>query len=105
MPVKVHAADLDSEIVQEIGLGIDSDNHITPYVVADCPGSSSGKHKMTGRGSGYAYYGSAGSKDLRVSGPVSQCKYCHLVLIAEGNPFFLQQPIGEIMDSGIPVTL
>lgn len=43
---------------------------------------------MRGRGTGWAYYGSASSKDLRLTGQASQCEHRHLVLIAQNNPFW-----------------
>lgn len=71
----------------EIGLGIDKGVNATERYYG-CPNGD--KHEMTGKGLGYAYYGSAGSKDLRISGgTATQCKNCYLVLITENNPFMV----------------
>lgn len=57
-----------------------------PQYVGSCPYEE--RHVMLGKGRGCAYYGSYGSKDLRiVSGTLSQCRYCYLVLVTEKNPF------------------
>lgn len=85
--VSVSAADLD---MTEIGLGIDNAKNVSARYYITCPYGD--KHQMEGRGIGLAYYGSAGSKDLRISGTASQCKNCYLVLITEGNPFMVGTP-------------
>ena len=62
------------------------------YIVS-CP--AGGKHQMQGRGMGFAYYGSAGSTDLRISGTASQCSFCDLVLVTAGNPFIVGSTWGD----------
>lgn len=73
-----------SENITVIGIGID-DQEIDPQYIGTC--SNGGKHLMFGRGIGWAYYGEVGNAELRFTGCASQCKYCDLVLITEGNPF------------------
>lgn len=77
-----------SDDVTSIGLGIDDDqlNIIKPKYIPSCP-DSSGKHLMKGRGKGWAYYGAAPSKDLRLTGQAAQCSNCHVVVITENNLF------------------
>lgn len=60
---------------------------IQPRYTVSCT-HASGKHLMDAKGKGMAYYGSAPSTDLRLTGQASQCRYCHLVLVTQYNPFY-----------------
>ncbi|MEZ3486723.1 MAG: hypothetical protein K1W22_09085 [Lachnospiraceae bacterium] len=83
--LSVNAADAETEVPTKIGLGIDS--KLQPRYQVTCP-DPSGRHLMRGRGTGWAYYGSYPSNDLRLTGQASQCEHCHLVLITQNNPFW-----------------
>lgn len=91
IPANAYASTVMSEEMERverigvIGIGIDNNGESVRYI-STC--SSGGKHNMAGHGLGYAYYGPQGSDDLRISaGTTTQCTYCDLVLITEGNPF------------------
>ena len=82
-----------------------SEEGIDPQYVGSCPYGD--RHVMLGKGRGNAYYGSYGSKDLRiVSGTLSQCRYCYLALVTEKNPFMNGVTWGNyaIWDPGYQIT-
>lgn len=89
--ITVSAAE-SPKTVTEIGIGID-DSKIQPRYIVSCS-HASGKHLMDGRGTGHAYKGSKQNSTFQFAGQASQCRYCHLVLITQNNPFF-GQPWGR----------
>lgn len=83
----VEEKEVKEENATKIGIGIDTaESHAeTNLRYTPCPGG--GKHMMKGRGSGWAYYGSYPSNDLRLKGQAGQCIKCNIVVITENNLF------------------
>lgn len=88
--INTNVVNAEEETTTKIGLGIDSEEIGLPEIdtkyIPSCP-HPSGRHYMTGRGTGWAYYGAAPSTDLRLTGQASQCENCNVVLITENNLF------------------
>lgn len=76
-----------------LNVSTEENEEIEMKYIVSCP--AGWKHQMQGRGMGFAYYGSAGSTDLRISGTASQCSFCDLVLVTAGNPFIVGSTWGD----------
>lgn len=72
---------------------LSSVENMGPRYISSCPYGD--KHEMVGRGLGFAFYGSDGSTDLRISGTGTQCKNCNLTLVTENNPMIVGVPWGK----------
>lgn len=76
----------ESETPTKIGLGIDS--KIQSRYQVTCP-DPPGRHLMKGRGTGWAYYGSYPSDDLRITGQALEFLNNNLDRQVEFRPAFL----------------